>query len=237
MSLTDTLSEIQQRISETSKLVGGSQSVTIVAVTKTHPAIFIENIFNAGIVNIGENRVQEAQGKFPQLPKLPGLTKRMIGHLQSNKVNKTLDLFDTIDSVDSLKLAKRISNRAKLLEKNTPVLLEVNTSGEAAKSGFDPTNLQDMLACLEEENITVGGLMTVGPLTSVENEIREAFSSLRNLLNELNRQRPSNHPQMSELSMGMSMDYQLAVEEGSTMIRLGTALFGFRKQENLSRET
>jgi len=230
VTLKDTLSEIQHKISETLKHRGGSRPVTIVAVTKTHPATVIENIFNAGIINIGENRVQEAQGKFPQLPKLPGLTKRMIGHLQSNKVNKTLDLFDTIDSVDSTKLARRISNRAKLLNANIPVLLEVNTSGEVAKSGFDPKNIEGMLACLEEENITVGGLMTIGPLTSVEKEIRSSFISLRNLLEELNHQRPSNHPQMMELSMGMSSDYEIAIEEGSTMVRLGTALFGFRKK-------
>ncbi len=228
MSLAENLSRVQTKIHDALNRSGQTHTVTIVAVTKTHPAEFIERVHDAGIVHIGENRIQEAEQKFPQLPDLPAVTKRMIGHLQTNKAVKAVKLFDTIDSIDSLKLANKISAKAKEIDKKIHALLEVNTSGEVRKSGFDPNDIQTMLACLEIENISVKGLMTVGPLTRNTDEIRSSFIQLRNVFETINKQRPHHHHQLDELSIGMSGDYEIAVEEGSTMVRLGTALFGTR---------
>jgi len=229
VNLTENLERVRKRILAAVNRSGSERTVKLVAVTKTHTPDVIVAAYNAGIKDIGENRIQEAENKFPKLPDLPGLTKRMIGHLQSNKVNKALDLFETIDAVDSLKLAGKIGKRAVLLERTVPVLLEVNTSGERSKFGFDASNTDDMLACLSVKGILVEGLMTVGPLTKDVKTIRKAFIQLRRLKEELNRQRTEGVSALTELSMGMSGDFEIAVEEGSTMVRLGTALFGPRR--------
>jgi pyridoxal phosphate enzyme (YggS family) len=152
----------------------------------------------------------------------------LVGHLQSNKINKALNIFDTIDSVDSLKLASKIGRKAVSLKRTIPVLLEINTSGESAKFGFDPDNLDEMLACFEIPGIELQGLMTVGPLTSDNKRIRDAFISLQELHNSIKRQLTKNVDKFTELSMGMSGDFDIAVEEGATMVRLGTVLFGQR---------
>jgi len=159
---------------------------------------------------------------------LNGLEKRFIGHLQSNKVNKAIDLFDTIDSVDSLKVASRIGSRCEYSQKEMSVLLEVNTSEEKTKSGFSPENIELMLACIEVSGISVKGLMTIGPRTTNENKIRKAFQSLNLLMENINDQISPDTDPLIELSMGMSNDYEIAVEEGATQVRLGTALFGPR---------
>ena len=156
------------------------------------------------------------------------LSKRFVGHLQSNKINKALNIFDTIDSVDSLKLASKIGLKADSLKRTIPVLLEINTSGESAKFGFDPANLDEMLACFEIPGIELQGIMTVGPLTSNKKRIRDAFISLQELHNTIKRQLTKNVDKFTELSMGMSGDFDIAVEEGATMVRLGTVLFGQR---------
>lgn len=227
MSLLENLEQIKERIARAQLRSGNNDAVEIIAITKTHPAEVFEHVYEAGLVTIGENRVQEADIKFGQAEQiLPNLTKRLVGHLQSNKINKALQLFDTIDSVDSVKLAQKIADRAE--GKNIPVLLEVNTSGESTKYGFDPMNIDDMLQCLEIEGLNVNGLMTIGPLTSDEKAIRKAFITLRELLNDINKQSSSNK-KLTELSMGMSGDFEVAVEECATMIRLGTILFGPRR--------
>ena len=178
-------------------------------------------------MNATKPRIQEAVEKFQSFSDMPKLIKRFIGHLQSNKVNKCLDLFDAVDSVDSIKLARKISNRATSLGKTVPVLLEVNTSREPQKGGFNPGMVDEMLSCLNEKNIQVNGLMTVGPNTRDEDKIRQSFTDLRELSHYLNQQ--CGESRFKELSMGMSGDYELAVEEGSTIVRLGTALFGPRE--------
>ena len=157
---------------------------------------------------------------------MPGLTKRFIGHLQTNKINNCLELFDTIDSVDSTRLAQKISSRAKAFNKHPPILLEVNTSGEVQKHGFTPQQRNEMLFCLEEPNIRITGLMTVGPRTTNKKQIRKAFVALRNLRDSINQE--LGNAALKDLSMGMSGDYEIAAEEGSTMVRIGTALFGKR---------
>ena len=226
MSLKNTIERIQHKIESAQKRGGHKHPAQLIAVTKTHPFSLIQKCYEAGIEAIGENRIQEATQKFESFELMPTLTKRFIGHLQTNKINSCLELFDTIDSVDSVRLAQKISSKAKALNKTLPILLEVNTSGEAQKHGFMPKQRKEMLSCLEEPNIRTTGLMTVGPRTKDKKQIRKAFVELRNLRDSINQELGSTA--LKDLSMGMSGDYEIAAEEGSTMIRIGTALFGKR---------
>ena len=222
MSLKDTIKTIQSKIESAQKRGGFSHPVQLIAVTKMHPFSLIQECYDAGITAIGENRIQEASKKFASFDSMPDLARRFIGHLQSNKVKKCLELFDTIDSVDSVKLLKRISNIALQQERTIHVLLEINTSGETQKHGFLPDQLNEIRECFNIPNINIEGFMTVGPLTIDKEKIRNSFIQLRELKDTMNQ------PGLNELSMGMSGDYEIAVEEGSTMVRLGTALFGVR---------
>ena len=226
MSLKDTIKSIRSKIESAQKRGGFSHPVQLIAVTKTHPFSLIKECSDAGITAIGENRIQEASKKFASFDSMPDLSRRFIGHLQSNKVNKCLELFDTIDSVDSVKLIKRISNTASHHERTIHVLLEINTSGETQKHGFLPDQLNEIRECFNIPNINIEGLMTVGPFTRDKEKIRESFIQLRTLRTRIKQSVIQSD--MMELSMGMSGDYEIAVEEGSTMIRLGTALFGRR---------
>ena len=226
MSLKDTIKSIRSKIESAQKRGGFSHPVQLIAVTKTHPFSLIKECSDAGITAIGENRIQEASKKFASFDSMPDLSRRFIGHLQSNKVNKCLELFDTIDSVDSFKLLKRISNTASHQERTIHVLLEINTSGETQKHGFLPDQLNEIHECFNIPNINIEGLMTVGPLTIDKEKIRDSFKQLRALRKRINQ--TVIQSEMLELSMGMSGDYEIAVEEGSTMVRLGTALFGVR---------
>jgi pyridoxal phosphate enzyme (YggS family) len=158
---------------------------------------------------------------------MPSLKKRFIGHLQSNKVKKCIELFDTIDTVDSIKLLKKISKEINKKEKKISVLLEVNTSKEVQKKGFSPVEIDEILACFSVEGVQIKGLMTMAPFTKDKIMIRNSFKSLRTLKRTINTQ--LKNKKITELSMGMSNDYEIAVEEGSTMIRLGTSLFGERR--------
>ncbi len=222
MTLIEKVQIINDKI-EKAKIRGRvNQTVNIVAVTKTHPFSIIEQSYKAGVFSIGENRIQESKNKFRSFNSMPKITKRFIGHLQSNKVNKCIELFDTIDSVDSIKLLKKISNSVIKHQKKISVLLEINTSGEISKRGFKPNEISEIKECLEIKNIDVNGLMTIGPNTNDKNKIRKSFQILRKIKQTIK------NPKLKELSMGMSGDYEIAVEEGSTMVRLGTALFGKR---------
>ncbi len=226
MNLLPIINQIQTTIESAQKRGGFDHPVQLIAVTKTHPFSLIEQCYESGITSIGENRIQEAIQKFETRYNMPHLTKRFIGHLQSNKVNKCLELFDTIDSVDSGKLARKISSAAEKLEKTIPILLEINTSNESQKHGFQPNQLEEIVACFSFTNIKIKGLMTVGPLTADKERVRGSFIQLRELKETINQS--INQPKMRDLSMGMSGDFKIAVEEGSTMVRLGTALFGRR---------
>ena len=225
---TKALQETLSNIKATQESFQLDHAVEVVAVTKTHPFSAIQEVYNKGVVSIGENRVQEAAQKFRSFEKMPKMTKRFIGHLQTNKVKKCVELFDTIDSVDSLRLIKKISNHALKSNKTVPVLLEINTSGETQKHGFLTSEIDEMLRCFDEKSTRIGGLMTVGPMTADKEKIRGAFKKLKELQTDLNNRLGNN--QLKELSMGMSGDYQIAVEEGSTMVRVGRALFGARNE-------
>ena len=227
MSIKDSLKIIQDRIEKVKNLNGINQKTEIIAVTKTHPFLTIDECYSCGVRSIGENKVQEAAEKFTT-PLPIDLKKRFIGHLQTNKVNKCIDLFDTIDSIDTVRLAKKISKRSNQLEKPIPVLLEINTTNEPQKKGFSLKQTEETLKCFELTGLVVQGLMTIGPKGRNEKLIRKSFSQLKNLFIEINRQRPDGYKKLTELSMGMSGDYEIAVQEGSTQVRIGTALFGKR---------
>ena len=179
-----------------------------------------------GITSIGENRVNDAIKKFDSSENMPDVEKRFIGHLQSNKTKKCVNTFDTIDSIHSLKLLKKVSKECEKIEKNIEVLLEINTSGETQKKGFSVEDINEILQCFEIQNVQVVGLMTMAPFTKDETKIRSCFSLLRNMKNNLNKSFP--FKPLKELSMGMSNDYEIAIEEGATQVRLGTVLFGPR---------
>ena len=183
-------------------------------------------INNVAITSIGENRVNDAIQKFESSKHMPNVEKRFIGHLQSNKTKKCVNAFDAIDSIHSLKLLKKVSRECEKSQKEIKVLLEINTSGEVQKKGFLAENIKEILQCLEVQNVEVVGLMTMAPFTKDKNKIRSCFSLLRNTKDKLNKSLPLKP--LKELSMGMSNDYEIAIEEGATQIRLGTVLFGPR---------
>lgn len=203
-----------------------SSDVTIVAVTKTFGPERVEEAIRGGILDVGENRVQEFLGKAD----LVSLECRwhLVGHLQTNKVNKAIGRFALIQSVDSRKLAERLSRAGEERGITTDILIEVNTSGEASKHGFDPDETVDAFGeIVRLPALSVRGLMTVGPWVEDETIVASAFARLRELKEEIERSVPGDLV-LEHLSMGMSDDFELAIREGSTMIRLGRILFGER---------
>lgn len=228
LRILENISAVREHIAHAQNDTGIKHPVCILAVTKTQSAANIETVLSAGLTHIGENKVQEAENKFAQVKTTVHFIKHMVGHLQSNKINRAMLIFDRIDSVDSLELAKKIN--AKALEKNQKreILLEINTSREKQKFGFKPDQIDEMLECLYLKNIRTKGLMTVGSANQSEAVCRKAFSELRELMENINRQSGSTKI-LTELSMGMSDDYIYAVKEGSTTVRLGTAIFGPRQ--------
>ncbi len=226
MSLENNLKQVLKKIEASKKKSNQGQKVELVAATKTREISIIEECYHLGIKTIGENRIQEAEKKFSYFPGFEKIKKRFIGHLQTNKVNKCLNLFDTIDSVDSFKLATKINNGSKKINKKTECLIEVNTSGESKKNGFSPKITDELISCFRLKELNIVGLMTIGPNTNNENNLRSAFILLRELKHQINNELGS--IVLTELSMGMTNDYEIAIQEGSTMVRVGTGLFGPR---------
>jgi len=226
---------IRQRLAAACERVGRDpQEVTLMAVTKTVPAELIEVAWRSGILFFGENRVQEAAAKIS--PGLlhefdrPTMTPQwhLIGHLQTNKVKKALELFQVIQSVDSLRLAEALQRQALLAQKKVEIFIEINTSGEVAKFGAPPAaalTLAKNVAALP--NLQLTGLMTVGALTDEPTLIRRCFRQLRELREEMNAAKLPG-VNIRHLSMGMTDDFELAIAEGSTMVRMGRAIFGAR---------
>ena len=219
-TVAERLVRLRRRVARAAERAGRSPAeVTIVAVSKSLPASAIEEAAAAGIAHIGENRVQEAAAKLPSLRHLP-VTWHLVGHLQTNKTKTALDLFDIIHSVDSLRLAEVLSHRPPEAGA-LPVLLEVNVAGEPSKFGFSPQQaLQAAEAIARLPHLEVRGLMTVAPLVSDPEEVRLVFRDLRRLRDALG---------LAELSMGMTDDFEVAIEEGATLVRIGRAIFGERQ--------
>jgi pyridoxal phosphate enzyme (YggS family) len=221
MDIEENIRDLERRITAAAERANRSPAeITLIVVTKTIEPSIIRQAFNAGISNFGENRVQEARSKIEQLSSLePPPTWHMIGHLQTNKAVTAVELFPMIHSVDSLRLAEALSRHA---QRNISTLLQVNISGEASKSGFSPSEVSsaaDQIAGLPY--LDIKGLMTVAPLTDNPEEVRPVFHQLRMLRDSLG---------LEHLSMGMTDDFEVAIEEGATMIRIGRAIFGERKE-------
>ena len=231
MDLAANLEAVRHRIAAACQRAGrDANSVTLVAVTKTQPPEVVTEASKAGLILFGENKVQEAKAKIPLCP--GHLRWHMIGHLQSNKCRDAVALFQMIESVDSLHLAEEISRRADQAGKTMPILLEVNAVGEASKFGYPP---EQLLAELSQVNalprIEVHGLMGVPPWTPDPEKVRPVFRQLRELKGRCEQILGAPLPQ---LSMGMTGDFEVAIEEGATIIRVGTALFGARPPARLA---
>lgn len=226
-NLTETLRAVRKRIHEAAERSGhNSESVKIVAVTKTFSAAVVQAAMTAGLMDIGENRVQEAAAKYAVIGKK--VRWHLVGHLQTNKVKKAVEFFDMIHSVDSLRLAEAIDRSAQQAGKTMPVLIQVNTSEEESKWGCQPEHALTLLERMHVfDHIDVRGFMTIGPWTDNPEDARESFRKLRHI-RDAGRQLLQVPNSLPELSMGMSGDFEAAVEEGATLIRLGTVLFGTR---------
>lgn len=211
MSITQNIQNIRSKL---------EKSVTLVVVTKNRTAPEMLEVIEAGITDIGENRLRE-------LPELPSnITKHFIGRLQSNKVRDVVRLFDVIQSVDSLKLAQKIDKECGEIGKTMPILIQVNTSDEPQKGGIPIGDAEDLIKEASKlKNIQIQGLMTLAVHSADENKVRDCFKKLKQLFDQL-RKNPVFEVQVSYLSMGMSEDYRIAVEEGATMIRIGREVFG-----------
>ncbi|HAP35162.1 MAG TPA: YggS family pyridoxal phosphate-dependent enzyme [Bacteroidetes bacterium] len=201
-------------------------NIQLVAVSKTKPAELLMEAYRNGQRAFGENKVQEMVGKYEELPK--DIEWHFIGHLQTNKVKQIADWIHLIHSVDSENVAAEIQKRAEKAKRTIDVLVEVNTSEEATKFGVKPTKAMELLKFVSQfPNININGLMTIGPFTEDKDASRDSFRILKSIFDEANNVIFIKKP-MIELSMGMTHDYEIAIAEGSTMIRIGTAIFGSR---------
>jgi hypothetical protein len=221
MTIEQNVRNLQQRIARACERAGRSpDEVTLVAVTKTVDVSAIEAAFNAGIRDFGESRVQEAKPKIEQLQRLkPGITWHMLGHLQTNKAKTAADIFDIIHSVDSLKLARTLNDCS---QKKLPILIQVNVSAEATKSGFQLPEVKDAVKQIGQlPNLEIQGLMTIAPWVDNAEEVRPVLRQMRQLRDSLG---------LRHLSMGMSDDFEVAIEEGATLVRIGRAIFGERSR-------
>jgi len=224
------IAHVRSLIAEAARRVGRTpQEITLVAVSKTMPVELVQMAYNLGVTDFGENRVQEALPKIaafhPQ-----GLRWHMIGHLQSNKASKVVSPFYCVESVDSLHLAQMLNRHAGEQGKRFPVLLQVNVSGEASKEGLSPTEVLELARqVVGLSHIQVEGLMTIAPLVEDAEQVRPVFRELRFLRDQLRTELPSSSWQ--HLSMGMTDDYRVAIEEGATIVRIGRAIFGEREKK------
>jgi|SRR5208282_5634952 hypothetical protein len=234
MSISQNLAKVRERIAVAARRAGRRpEDIALMAVSKTFPAERIREAYDAGMRLFGENRVQEFTGKIDALQDLHNTEWHLIGHLQTNKAGKALELFAAVDSVDSLRLAQKLNASAQQLGKKPTVLIEINVGGEAAKSGVAPDSreLEDLLlAAPKLEHLEFRGLMTVPPFTDDPQQARPYFRKLRELRDQIARRRLS-AVELNALSMGMSHDFEIAIEEGSTCVRLGTAIFGERRSK------
>jgi pyridoxal phosphate enzyme (YggS family) len=224
--LRENLPRLQEAIENAAFRSGRrGDDVTVVAVTKAHPLEALRAALSVGLTDLGENRVEELEEKVGDMGR-KAATWHMIGHLQSRKARTAVEVADLVHSVDTLKLGRRLSNFSLEAGRTLPVLIQVNTSGEEVKSGFGVDEAVEQIhELLEMPGLEIRGLMTMAPFVEDEGILRDTFSTLR-LLQERAVRIPGYRG--SELSMGMTNDFELAVEEGSTMVRVGTALFGER---------
>jgi PLP dependent protein len=226
--LKETFRAVQDRVDRALDRAGRPAGVRIVAVTKGHPPQTARAALAAGLTALGENRVQELEGKVAAVGR-DAAEWHMIGHLQRNKARLAISLFDWIHSVDSVRLARTLSKEAVRADVRVRGLLQVNVSGEEAKGGLEGTGAVDAMGVMSElPGLEIHGLMTMAPWTSEKAVLRRTFTRTRELLDRCRRELPD-ALFGGELSMGMSNDFEIAVEEGATLVRLGTVLFGERE--------
>jgi PLP dependent protein len=234
MSVAENIARVRERIQAAAMRAGrDADDITLMAVSKTFPAHSIREAYEAGIRQFGENRVQEFAGKVKDLDDLGEARWHMIGHLQSNKATKASELFHAVDSVDSFKLAEKLNEAAIKANKTLAVLIEINVGGEEAKTGVAPGSpeLDHLLSAARQlERLHVKGLMTIPPFFDDPEATRSYFRTLRELRDQIAAR---NLPgiEMAALSMGMSHDFEVAIQEGSTCVRVGTAIFGERSRK------
>jgi PLP dependent protein len=231
MSIAENVARVRNRIEATARRAGRAPNqITLMAVTKTFPPEQICEAYDAGLRVFGENRIQECAGKIDALRDLRNAEWHMIGHLQTNKATQAAELFGHVDSLDSARLAHKLNAAAAALGKRIPVLIEINVGGEAAKSGVAPNSaeLEELLrAAPELPSLEFSGLLTVPPYAEDPEKSRPHFREMRELFKQI-ASRNLVGVGMEILSMGMSHDFEVAIEEGATCVRLGTAIFGAR---------
>src|SRR6266436_215624 len=227
-SVAENLERVRNQISQAAAKVGrATDDIELVAITKTHEAGKVREAIEAGQKLFGESKVQEARVKIPDLPS--NLRWHFVGHLQKNKIRHALPLFEMIHSVDSLGLAQEINRIAEEEGMHPRVLLEVNVAGEGSKFGFSPEKLRDQMeALLALPRLSILGLMTIPPLAEEAEASRKYFVRLRELRDRL---QTDFRVDLAQLSMGMTQDFSVAVEEGATLVRVGTAIFGERSKK------
>jgi pyridoxal phosphate enzyme (YggS family) len=225
--LEENIKSIWSRIEKAAAKIGKSQKdIKLVAVTKTVEVEKIKEAIKCGIQIIGENRVQEAESKFDQITEK--VEKHLVGHLQTNKAKKAVELFDLIQSVDSQHLAQEVSKRADQMGKVMDVLVEINTSGEKTKFGIDPDEVFSLIKSISHlEGIKIRGLMTIGLLSDNPEDTRPCFRKLKSIFERIKSENIP-HVEMRYLSMGMTNDFEVAIQEGANMVRIGTGIFGPR---------
>ena len=231
MPVGENIARVRERILSAARRAGRSpEEIRLMAVSKTFPPELIREAYHAGLRLFGENRVQEFGKKAPALADLPDAEWHMIGHLQTNKAAQAAELFSAVDSVDSVRLAERLNAAAAQLGKKITILIEINSGGEAAKSGVAPQSgeLEEILQRAPRwQNLAIHGLMTIPPFQEDPEAARPHFRQLRKLRDEIAARR-LDAICMETLSMGMSHAFEIAIEEGSTCVRVGTAIFGTR---------
>ena len=226
--IRENLEKVRENIVKAAKDAGRDPgSVTLIAVSKTKPVSMLQEAYDAGVRDFGENKVQEITEKYPQLPK--DIRWHMIGHLQTNKVKYIVDKVTMIHSVDSLKLASEISRQAVKHDTTVDILIEVNVAGEESKFGVSPAQAPELVIQISKlPGIRIRGLMTVAPPVSDPTENKPVFCALSQLLVDIDAKNIDN-VSMECLSMGMSGDYTVAIAEGATLVRVGTSIFGERE--------
>lgn len=223
INIENTLEDIKKSANNSNR---NPDKIQLIAVTKTIDTDIIQEAINYGVTDIGENKVQELVRKYEEIG--PVVKWHLIGHLQRNKVKYIIDKVDLIHSLDSYRLAKEINKRAKQVDRTIECLVQVNVSGEDTKFGTSPNELQELLNKVSIfKNIKIVGLMTMAPHVENKEDTREYFKTLKDLADEINKLKIKNI-EMKYLSMGMSNDFEVAVEEGSNLVRVGSRIFGKR---------
>lgn len=226
--ISQRITKVRAKIVEVCQKIGRNpDEIILIGVTKYATAAHIKEAIDAGLTDVGENRVQDAKEKFSQLGEsLKSVRKHLIGHLQSNKAKLAVELFDLIQSVDSAKLMQEIDKEAGKKNKVMDILIQVNTAHDENKFGIDPESVNEIINAVPSmKNIRVRGLMTIAAMTEDADAVRKSFKDLKTLFDRIKAEKSSDKFQMDYLSMGMSGDFPIAIEEGANLVRVGSAIF------------